>query len=345
MRILLLTDTHNELEPINQLAEQTNADCVVHCGDFGFYDQESPERLSRRELSLRIKHSHLPKKIRKKSFKYSPEEAKSVLKEHDLLTGFIPYLTGEKEFQVPVYAVWGNHEDIETVRMLQSGELKVPNLHLIDEDSVIEFAEIKARFIGIGGNFYLEGGSLFAPSFTGSGGRIRASWLQYAKLLKRELEREKDDTKTFFVSHVSPGKSECRLLERLCLLIGANYSLSGHMDPPLSHAYSLFGICQPEEALARSEQYVQELGRRWADERESCNLSEEEKALIDFSLEKLTIEPLPEDQRGNCAKKGSFESFFRQTQFINLADAPEGWSILEVNEGMASLESHSHWKF
>jgi hypothetical protein len=50
MRLLLISDTHGKLDIINELSAQTQADAVIHAGDFGFYDDESFERLSDREL-------------------------------------------------------------------------------------------------------------------------------------------------------------------------------------------------------------------------------------------------------------------------------------------------------
>lgn len=40
-KILLVSDTHGKLDCINQLAEKTKADLVIHAGDFGFYDDSS----------------------------------------------------------------------------------------------------------------------------------------------------------------------------------------------------------------------------------------------------------------------------------------------------------------
>jgi len=59
MRFLLLSDTHGKLGIINELAAGVHANAVIHAGDFGFYDDESYERLSERELRLQIVHSDL----------------------------------------------------------------------------------------------------------------------------------------------------------------------------------------------------------------------------------------------------------------------------------------------
>lgn len=52
---------HGCLDDITILVKQTGADAVLHSGDFGFYDHdhESADRLTHRELRLRIVHSYL----------------------------------------------------------------------------------------------------------------------------------------------------------------------------------------------------------------------------------------------------------------------------------------------
>ena len=59
MRLLLLSDTHGNLSIVNELAVEVEADAVIHAGDFGFYDDDSYERISDRELRLHITHSGL----------------------------------------------------------------------------------------------------------------------------------------------------------------------------------------------------------------------------------------------------------------------------------------------
>ena len=60
MRILLLSDTHGHLDIINDLAQKHNCDLAIHAGDFGFYDVDSYDNLSQRELKLQIIHSDMP---------------------------------------------------------------------------------------------------------------------------------------------------------------------------------------------------------------------------------------------------------------------------------------------
>ncbi|MDR3441470.1 MAG: metallophosphoesterase family protein [Legionella sp.] len=103
-RILLLSDTHGNLDIINQLVAQTNADMVIHAGDFGFYDDESVYRLSPRELRLLVVHSPLWRQydVDKQTER---EQLIEIVKEEKLLGDFPDSIAGVKQFSVPVYAV------------------------------------------------------------------------------------------------------------------------------------------------------------------------------------------------------------------------------------------------
>lgn len=56
-RILLISDTHGNLNLLESLIKETEVDAVIHAGDFGFYDTESINRLQIRELRLHIIYS------------------------------------------------------------------------------------------------------------------------------------------------------------------------------------------------------------------------------------------------------------------------------------------------
>jgi len=45
-RILLLSDTHGNIDIINTLVKKTNTDMVIHAGDFGFYNESSWHTIS-----------------------------------------------------------------------------------------------------------------------------------------------------------------------------------------------------------------------------------------------------------------------------------------------------------
>lgn len=320
----MITDTHGDIDIINQLLRETRADYAVHCGDFGFYDEHSVERLSERELRLRLKHSSAPWHVRKTAFDLEPDALRDTLRELGLLDTLVPYFTGERRFERPVYAVWGNHEDLEVVRALKSGERTIPNLELLDETRAVDL-EGGVRLLGLGGNWYLEGHALFARDVTGHGGKVRASWPQYAWLMQIEAER-RPARWPIFISHVSPGKA--RILERLALVMGARMVFSGHMGPPMTQVYSLFSFCESHEALARSQDAFEQLQARFA--QDALELDATELTAVQESLDRLDVPPLPPPERGRRAAPGSLEHRFFTTQFINLADAPS-YGILEID--------------
>lgn len=91
-RILLISDTHGNLDIINEKAAQTKADFVIHAGDFGFYDEQSISRLSPRELRLLVSHSpvwrqyNVDKQTRR-------ETLIEIIKTHRLLGDFPDYIS------------------------------------------------------------------------------------------------------------------------------------------------------------------------------------------------------------------------------------------------------------
>ena len=328
MRILVLTDTHGDIDVINTLIERTRPDLCIHCGDFGFYDDKSVERLTVRELRLRWKHSDLPKSLRKKAFTMDPDTLRHAVAEEGLLSTFQPYLDGDKRFAAPVYAVWGNHEDHEVVRGLASGELAVDNLVLLDGRQDVELPE-GVRLFGLGGNFYYEGAEeLFASGMTGDGGKVRASWTQHARLLDRMVNAP-NARWPLLVTHVSPGKA--RLLERLALVGGARFAFSGHMGPPIHHTWSLFSICEPQEVMARSQEEFETLSAMWASFEGKGEMAAEDVELVESSIARLDLEPLPPPERGRRAEPGSVEERYRTTHFVNLSDVVNGWGVVEID--------------
>ena len=131
MRLLLISDTHGKLDIINELSAQTQADAVIHAGDFGFYEDESFERLSDRELRLHATHSDLPRAEKDNLLALSRIDLIAQARMLRLLGEFRSYIDGGNSFQVPVYAVWGNHEDKDVVERLFNGDVTIANLHML----------------------------------------------------------------------------------------------------------------------------------------------------------------------------------------------------------------------
>ncbi|MCP0914974.1 MULTISPECIES: metallophosphoesterase [Legionella] len=178
-RILLISDTHGNLDVINEKAAETNVDMVIHVGDFGFYHDQSIHHLNLRELRLLIGHSPVWRKYNVDK-QTEREKLIEIVKEEKLLGDFSDYIAGVKQFSVPVYAVWGNHEDVEVLKRLTTG-LKINNLNLLDEHHFYEFNHgdnFEFSLYGLGGNF-LAGKKLFDQPIAGKGCKVWTTLHQF----------------------------------------------------------------------------------------------------------------------------------------------------------------------
>src|SRR3990167_7284029 len=211
-RALLLSDTHGNIDIINTLVEKTNVDMVIHAGDFGFYNESSFKHISDRELLLLISHSPHWKdyQVDKTTTR---ETLTEIVKKHHLLGNFQDYQENKKQFSVPVYAVYGNHEDVFVIREITKNNT-IHHFNLLDENHVYPITknnEIQFQLFGIGGNFLVSNKLLQRP-IAGQAGKVWATLHQFGVLYQK---LEKKSKPSVFVSHVSPGKEP--LLIRLIL--------------------------------------------------------------------------------------------------------------------------------
>jgi len=202
-RILLVSDTHGKLSPINRLAVENGCEAVIHAGDFGFSDEESLNRLSDREVALHIRHSELSPERKKEILAKPTAEQREFVKCSLPLSELPEFLRGEKRFDVPVYAVWGNHEDVEVIRRFRSGDYAVDQLHLLHEGVSYHVGNI--HVFGLGGNF-LVGKKLWQTPIAVGRGKVWSVLQQYAWLLETVQANQQQDEIRIFVSHVSSGK-------------------------------------------------------------------------------------------------------------------------------------------
>ncbi len=130
-KILVISDTHSNMEMMERVIETESANCqvaaVLHPGDIGIYDQGSLERIPERERRLIEKHG-------------------------DPTHNFFPYLSGNASFAIPVIAVPGNHEDFSLVDALIQGMRTVGNLKMLapEDFAVINLNERDVTVMGLG---------------------------------------------------------------------------------------------------------------------------------------------------------------------------------------------------
>ncbi|HNU02276.1 MAG: metallophosphoesterase [Kiritimatiellae bacterium] len=315
-RILLVSDTHGKLSPINRLALENNCEAVIHAGDFGFSDDESIGRLSDREVALHIRHSELNPERKKEILAQPPAEQREFVKRSLPLSELPDFLRGEKKFDVPIYAVWGNHEDVDVIRRFRCGDYAVDRLHLLHEAVSYHMGHI--HIFGLGGNF-LVGKKLWQTPIAGGRGKVWSVLPQYAQLVETVQANRQPDEIGIFVSHVSPGK------EPFITLIGAQAGcgliVSGHMDPPLPMVWNEFAIREPQEAVARLEGRLKEIEATYS------ALDDTNRQAMEFAW--LRVQTVPKGKLYVGRRHHVPEWFIRMLN-VNLPDAAMGHAILET---------------
>jgi len=325
MKLLLVTDTHGDLEIIDRLAEKTGCGAVVHAGDFGFYDDSSYSRLTDRELKLRVVHSPLDDAAKREALELPPEELRNYVRDQLPMSDLPAYLAGDKRFKVPVYAVWGNHEDVEVVRGFYEGALQVPNLHILSERATFKAGGF--RIFGLGGNL-LMGKKFFQNPVAGGGGRVWSTLAQYLLLMNRVSEEAEPGEVRIFVSHVSPGKEP--FISLVAAHARADLVVSGHMGPPFTFTWNEFAIRSAEDAIAMLEEAA-------ADVAEQCRAHGRKAKGLDLDEADLLAQ-LP-DETLHAGRGRKVPRWYRDMLYLNLPDAAAGYAVLSVGDEGLRLET------
>ena len=223
MKAVVLTDIHGNIDIINQLVCKYHADIAVVCGDVGFFDRISIQNMPSEELIKIIRHAPISSDEKSKVYSLAQAEQADFLLQNHFAGMFEEYLNGKKQFVVPVYAVWGNHEDIRIVNQLRAEPLA--NLTLLDEKTSVKFENI--RLYGLGGNF--NGKHLTMAKKNGIPWirkQISSAFWQYDELVKMLDEYPQNETR-IQITHCDPvAESFLDAVARRC---GAKLTLSGHM--------------------------------------------------------------------------------------------------------------------
>ncbi len=316
MRFLLLSDTHGKLGIINELAADLQADAVIHAGDFGFYDDTSYERLSERELRLQIKHSDLPIKDKQRILALSHEERIAAARKECPLSELPLYVEGRRRFAVPVYAVWGNHEDKHIVELFAGGDLEVENLHVLTGRTVHQVGP--ALVYGVGGNL-LAGSKFMQRPIAGGAGKIWSTLRQYSDLIE-VVDGQADQPGTrIFVSHVSPGKEP--FVELVAARTSADFTVSGHMGAPTCMVWNPFAISSVDEAIRRLQDGFEEVRKTHLGGSPAKATWVKEA----FAL----IARLPEGA-AHAGRRTRAPRWYRGMTHINLPDAHVGYAVLDT---------------
>lgn len=326
MRLLLLSDTHGCLATINRLVDRTHADAVIHAGDFGFYDDGSYQRLSDRELRLVIVHSVLPHGEKQHILSSPRDEQVEAARQHHMLGDLPKFIGGEERFSVPVYVVWGNHEDKDVVARIHAGTLQVENLLLLHSRSAYRLE--RALIYGVGGNF-LPGAKLMQRPIAGGSGRLWSTINEYADLLAT-LDNHADwRGLRICVSHVSPGKEP--FIELVGVHTRADFTVSGHMGAPASMVWNSFAIRSAEEATQRLQDGL-------AAVQHACQEATGGPTADKFDELFRRLGELPDESV--ASSRGVREPrWYRGLTHVNVPDAAVGYAVLDVNDAGTKLQT------
>lgn len=325
MRVLLLSDTHGELGIVNRLVAAEGADCVIHAGDFGFYEDESLSRLSQREIWLIIKHSHLPQRKVRRILELDPRARVKAVEKHGLLGGFQRYLDGKDSFDVPVYAVWGNHDDGHLVERLVRGRMAVANLHLLYPERASRVGE--ALVYGLGGNF-IPGRKMLDQPIAGRGGKIWSTLSEFSELVRTADSEGRSSGPRIFVSHVSPRVEP--FVEYIGIRTGADYTVSGHMAPPACDIWTASELGSLEEAERRAARGIQAV-------RKALRAA---KGLYTYR-DGLRLDAITVKATGSNSGEASQPRWYERLTHINLPDADVGYALMDIDSDGARLRSRA----
>lgn len=327
MRLLLISDTHGKLGVVNDLAASAQADAVIHAGDFGFHDDESYERLSEREIGLQILHCDLPRDEKARLMASPRRERIAAARSARVLGDFQSYIDGKASFRVPVYAVWGNHEDREVVERVARGDIKVDRLHVLDGTRALEVGP--ALLYGLGGNL-LPGSKMMQSPIAGGGGKVWTTLSQYTDLVRTVDNAGDWPGPRLFVSHVSPGKEP--FVELLGARTRADFTISGHMGPPTCMVWNPFAVYELQESLVRLQEGLDSA-------KSAClGVADQSASRIEeaFSL----IGNLPDDTIF-MGRRGKVPRWYRAMTHVNLPDAHIGFGVLEIKDGRRAIETYA----
>lgn len=273
-RILCISDIRGHLSRLNSLAEQHSAAAVIHTGDFGFYDQDSLERMADRTLrhviqfstliDASVREKHFPSDSRSPNYpslgqlrdriSHPPPELLADLgqanssgsgSDNFLLSEFPKLLAGQIKLNVPVFTVTGSCEDIAIVEKLRLQEISIPNLTLLNEGVTRQLAVggVKLRLFGLGGsvvNHKLFDNGEGNATMAGGNGTMWTTALQIGELVDT-AQRVFDPTETrVLITHASPGREG--LLAQLALALKCDFTLSGSLHFRYSTSYNDFSV-------------------------------------------------------------------------------------------------------
>jgi len=241
------------------------------------------------------------------------------------------FLTGKEHLEVPVYAIWGNQEDVQVLKKFSDGSYYVPNLYLLNPNSsfTISLGMHSLRLFGIGGAFLYH--RLFdtgqgLPMATGAEGVMWATIIQLGNLIELS-ERYKDPNEIrVLVSHVCPGKEG--LVNILATAVKADFTVSGALHGKFTHTYTDFSVRTLNNYLDHLGLARQEIPRIWEHVESTVgarNIRECDRKAIELMMGAVRFVPRSELE-------------LKHTWHLNLPDVKHGHLVLRMHDDELKLE-------
>uniref|UniRef100_D8QLK5 DUF2433 domain-containing protein n=1 Tax=Schizophyllum commune (strain H4-8 / FGSC 9210) TaxID=578458 RepID=D8QLK5_SCHCM len=341
-RILCIADIRGRLSALNDLAREANAHAVIHTGDFGFFEEESLQRINDRTLRHLTMYSPLIPAAQRQHL-LAPENSASTIRQTvniNLLSEFPLLLSGQIKLQVPVYTVWGACEDVAVLEKVRAGHVSVENLHVLDEATtrLLDVGGVKLRLLGLGGahvpHKMFDNGEGSA-TIAGGQGTMWTTALQIGELVDT-AQRVFDQSETrLLVTHASPGREG--IMAQLALVLKADLTISAGLHFRYATSYNEFSVQPDFEGFRHKLQAGKESFERvWETVKNQVELviDEHQRVLLEKALSVIERIPPPQPPAGD-------EPSWKNCWNWNLCDAAFGALTLDIREGRVSAELKS----
>lgn len=192
MRILLISDTHGRMDSLNELAKKTGAEYCFHLGDLCTYTAETLRKFPAEMLYKQLKHSPRCSKEELTACCHNPEKLRLLAKKYCTYGSFGEYLSGNKHFNIPVYAVFGNNDDAEMEKRLS--DTPIPNLTFLNENTQVRLGNF--LICGLGGGCDADTGNTMFKGCCFSSGQIEK--------LENFFNNAQDSCPRILLTHIPP---------------------------------------------------------------------------------------------------------------------------------------------
>ncbi|KAI0314960.1 hypothetical protein OF83DRAFT_394789 [Amylostereum chailletii] len=349
-RILCIADIRGRLSALNDLAREANAKAIIHTGDFGLFEASSIERIHDRTLRHLTMYSPLIPSAQR-NYLLSPEHPPQVIRQTltiSMLSEFPLLLAGQIKLQVPVFTVAGACEDVLVLERFRSGDIDIPNLHLLDEATtrVLDIGGVKLRLLGLGGAFVphkmFDNGDGNA-TIGGGGGTVWTTALQIGELVDT-AQRVHDPTETrLLVTHASPGREG--ILASLALVVKADLTISAGLHFRYASSWNEFSVLGDFDGFRQKLRAGKDaFDRVWESVKTQVDavIDDHQRVLLDKALAVIERVPPPLGQAPTAGGAPAVEEpAWKNCWNWNLCDAAYGSLVLDVKEGRVSAELKS----